>query len=94
MELMGDVPVLSIREEPLSIYENQVGKRIFDALFSATFLCTFFPFIFVAVALITKLTSPGPVFFKQKRSGINGREFWCYKFRSMKVNGDSDKLQD
>jgi len=93
MELMGDVPVLSIREEPLSIYENQVGKRIFDVLFSGAFLFTLFPFIFVTVALITKLTSPGPVFFKQKRSGLNGKEFWCYKFRSMKVNNDSDKLQ-
>ncbi|WP_321479823.1 undecaprenyl-phosphate glucose phosphotransferase [uncultured Bacteroides sp.] len=93
MELMGDVPVLSIREEPLSIYENQIGKRIFDVLFSLTFLCTLFPFIFITVGIITKLTSPGPIFFKQKRSGLNGREFWCYKFRSMKVNADSDKLQ-
>ena len=93
MELMGDVPILSIREEPLSQYENRFLKRVFDVVFSLTFLCTLFPFIYVVVALITKLTSPGPVFFKQKRSGINGKEFVCYKFRSMKVNGDSDKVQ-
>ena len=42
---------------------------------------------------IIKLTSPGPIFFRQKRNGINGKEFWCYKFRSMKVNADADKVQ-
>lgn len=93
MELMGDVPILSIRQEPLSQYENRLLKRLFDVIFSAFFLCTFFPLILLVVAVITKMTSPGPVFFKQKRSGLNGREFWCYKFRSMKVNGDSDRLQ-
>ena len=36
---------------------------------------------------------PGPVFFKQKRTGFDGRDFYCYKFRSMKVNVDSDKVQ-
>lgn len=36
---------------------------------------------------------PGPIFFKQKRTGYDGKDFWCYKFRSMKVNNDSDKVQ-
>ncbi|WP_321335112.1 undecaprenyl-phosphate glucose phosphotransferase [uncultured Bacteroides sp.] len=93
MELMGDIPILSIREEPLSQFENRLLKRLFDVIFSLLVLCTLFPFIFVLVAVITKFTSPGPIFFKQKRSGQNGKEFWCYKFRSMKVNGDSDTLQ-
>ena len=45
------------------------------------------------MAIAIKLSSPGPVFFKQKRSGLYGREFYCYKFRTMKVNVDADNLQ-
>ena len=47
--------------------------------------------IFVAPAI--KLDSPGPVFFKQKRNGLNDKEFYCYKFRSMRVNTQADSLQ-
>ena len=57
------------------------------------FLFTLFPFIYLFVAIVIKITSPGPVFFKQKRNGINGKEFYCYKFRSMKVNALADTLQ-
>ena len=45
------------------------------------------------MGLAIKISSPGPVFFKQKRSGEDGREFWCYKFRSMRVNAQCDTLQ-
>ncbi|MDE6354494.1 MAG: sugar transferase, partial [Prevotella sp.] len=50
------------------------------------------PFIPI-IALIIKLQSPGPIFFKQSRTGMNGREFQCYKFRSMHVNKDADLVQ-
>lgn len=93
MTLMGDVPVLYMREEPLRQPLNRWIKRLFDIVFSLTFLCTLFPFIYLFVAIVTKITSPGPVFFKQKRNGLNGVEFYCYKFRSMKVNTDADKVQ-
>lgn len=92
-ELLGNVPVLCIRQEPLSFAENRFRKRVFDIAFSLLFLCTLFPIIYVIVGLTIKITSPGPIFFKQKRSGEDGREFWCYKFRSMKVNTQSDTLQ-
>lgn len=49
--------------------------------------------MFVIVFIITKLTMPGPVFFRQKRNGINGEEFYCIKFRSMRVNAQADTLQ-
>lgn len=91
--MLGSVPYLSLFREPLSHIENRVLKRLFDILVSATFLITLFPIIFVIVAIITKITMPGPIFFKQKRNGLNGKEFYCYKFRSMKVNADADKLQ-
>ena len=92
-ELLGNIPVLSIRREPLELLENRVLKRGFDIAFSLLFLLTLFPFIYLLVGLGIKLSSPGPIFFKQKRSGEDGREFWCYKFRSMKVNVQCDMLQ-
>lgn len=92
-ELLGNVPVLSIRREPLELRENRILKRIFDIVFSLLFLTTLFPFIYLIVGLAIKISSPGPIFFKQKRSGEDGREFWCYKFRSMRVNSECDTLQ-
>ena len=90
---LGSVPYLSLRKDPLMQSENQIIKRIFDILVSGLFLCTFFPFILLIVTIITKITMPGPVFFRQKRNGLNDKEFYCFKFRSMKVNKDADKVQ-
>lgn len=92
-EMLGNVPVLSIRREPLELLENRVIKRTFDIVCSTLFLCTVFPFIYIAVGIAIKMSSPGPVLFKQKRSGEDGKEFWCYKFRSMRVNTQCDTLQ-
>ena len=89
----GDIYVLSQYEEPLRDVRNRIKKRIFDLIISSLFLCTVFPFVFIIVCIISKITMPGPVFFKQKRTGYDGRDFWCFKFRSMKVNKDSDKVQ-
>ena len=93
VEMLGNMPVLSLREEPLNRPLNRIIKRIFDILFSLLFLCTIFPFIFIFCAIGIKLSSPGPVFFKQKRTGIRGEEFICYKFRSMHINDQADTLQ-
>ena len=92
-EMLGNVPVLSIRREPLELLENRIVKRTFDIVCSTLFLCTVFPFIYIIVGIAIKMSSPGPIFFKQKRSGEDGKEFWCYKFRSMKVNTQCDTLQ-
>lgn len=93
MELVGDVPILYVHNEPLQEVGNRFIKRLFDVVCSGIFLCTLFPIIYVVVAIVIKLTSPGPVFFRQKRNGLNGKEFYCYKFRSMKVNALADTLQ-
>lgn len=93
LEMMGNVPILYIRREPLAQLENRLLKRLFDVLFSLTFLCTLFPILYIIVGAAIKITSPGPVFFKQKRSGESGKEFLCYKFRSMRVNSNSDTIQ-
>ena len=93
LTLLGDVPVLSIRCEPLQKPMNRWMKRCFDLLCSSLFLITVFPILYIVVGTIIKITSPGPIFFKQDRNGENGEIFQCYKFRSMKVNKDSDKIQ-
>ena len=72
---------------------NLVLKRTFDVVFSLCFLCLLFPFILVVVFVLTKCTMPGRVFFVQKRTGLNGKTFKCYKFRSMKENPYSDEKQ-
>ena len=91
--MVGNMPILTLRNEPLSKVENRFLKRMFDIVLSGIFIVTIFPFIYLIIGTIIKLTSPGPIFFKQMRTGLNGREFKCYKFRSMRVNGEADKKQ-
>ncbi|MBQ9641492.1 MAG: undecaprenyl-phosphate glucose phosphotransferase [Bacteroidaceae bacterium] len=88
-----DIPVIARREEPLSDPLNKIAKRGFDLLCSTLFLLLIFPWIYIVVGIIIKITSPGPIFFIQERTGLNGKIFRCYKFRSMKVNNDADTLQ-
>jgi len=89
---VGSVPVLSARSYPLSNPINRFIKRLFDIVVSSIVLLLS-PIIFIPVAIIIKLTSPGPIFFKQRRTGYRGQEFDCYKFRTMRVNNDSDNVQ-
>lgn len=91
--LQGEIPVLSLYKEPLRKMSNRLIKRAFDLIVSAVFLCTVFPFLYIIVGIAIKLSSSGPIFFKQARNGENGKVFLCYKFRSMRQNADADKLQ-
>jgi len=93
LESIESLPVMAVRTEPLQAIHNQITKRTFDILFSLTFLITIFPIIYVILGLCIKISSPGPIFFKQKRTGIYGKEFNCYKFRSMEVNKLSNEKQ-
>lgn len=92
MYAMGSMPVLSVRRNPLSKMGNRVVKRAVDLILSGTFLVVS-PVIFIPVALAVKLTSAGPVFFRQERTGYHGRNFMCLKFRTMYVNDESDSRQ-
>lgn len=89
----GDTYVLALYNEPLQSLSSRMVKRTFDIIFSGLFLCTLFPIIYIVVAAITKFTMPGPIFFKQTRTGYDGKDFLMYKFRSMKVNSDADTKQ-
>lgn len=88
----GSLPALTLHPTPLHNVLNRAVKRSFDIIFSATAIAIS-PIILLPVAIAIKASSPGPVFFKQIRTGYRGREFYCYKFRTMKVNADSDKRQ-
>lgn len=75
----------------LTVYAGGLAlKRGFDLLVSVVFLCTLFPFVFLIVGTAVKCTSPGPVLFRQKRHGKNGRVFTCLKFRTMRLNDTAD----
>ena len=90
---LGPMTVIKLREEPLANPLNAAIKRTFDIVVSALFLVTLYPIIWCFVAIGTSLSSPGPILFRQKRTGYKGRPFTMLKFRSMKVNADADKLQ-
>lgn len=68
------------------------AKRMFDIAFSFIVCCALLPFLPI-IALIIKVQSPGPIFFIQDRTGLNGTTFRCIKFRSMRVNQECDELQ-
>lgn len=93
VEYYGYIPVIPEHRTPLELYPNKFIKRSFDILFSLIIIIFVMLWLFPIVAIIIKLESKGPVFFKQKRNGLYFEEFECYKFRSMVVNEDADVLQ-
>lgn len=89
---LGTLPVLSTLRNPLKNPINRASKRLFDIAFSSVALiCS--PIVFIPVAIGVKISSPGPVFFKQERTGLKGRPFNCLKFRTMRVNAQANSVQ-
>ncbi len=88
-----DIVVINPQRIPLDDVGARVTKRLFDILFSLGLILLVFSWLFPILALLIRLESKGPVFFVQKRTGINNRDFNCLKFRSMTVNKDSDNVQ-
>ena len=93
IDFFDDVPVITLREEPLRDFVNRFVKRIFDLLFSFLVILLVLSWLYPLIAILIKLSSKGPVLFKQLRSGINNEDFLCYKFRSMAITDDADSLQ-
>ena len=93
LRFIDSVPVVSLRNEPLVHLPNRFIKRGFDIVFSLLVILIIFPPIFLIIGSLIKLSSPGPLLFKQKRTGQRGISFNCYKFRSMRLNSNSDKQQ-
>ncbi|MDM8176762.1 undecaprenyl-phosphate glucose phosphotransferase [Olivibacter sp. 47] len=93
LSYMEEFPVISMRHDPLEEIENRFKKRIFDIVFSLLAIVFVLSWLYPIIGLIIKIQSPGPILFKQKRDGRNNQTFYCYKFRSMKVNNESDTRQ-
>ena len=93
IDYFRDIPVLSLRSEPLDEVSSRIKKRLFDIVVSSLVIIFLLSWLIPLIALIILIESRGPVFFVQLRSGKNNKPFYCIKFRSMKVNNDSDLKQ-
>ena len=91
-EMLDDIEIFTSYENPLENPVNKLVKRMFDILLSLLALLLTLPFMPI-IWLIIKIQSPGPLFFKQQRTGLDGNTFNMLKFRSMHVNDDADKVQ-
>lgn len=91
-EQLGRTYVFSNLTMPLLDPTNRFIKRAFDIAFSGCVCLCILPFV-PFIWAIQQWQSRGPLFFRQKRTGLNGEEFYCYKFRSMHVNKEADKAQ-
>jgi putative colanic acid biosynthesis UDP-glucose lipid carrier transferase len=83
VSVFGTFPLISIRANPLEEMHWRFFKRCFDLLFTLLAFVFFFSWLWPLLALLIKISSPGPVFFKQERWGKKNKRFFCYKFRSM-----------
>lgn len=90
LEYVGTIPILKPKPLPFEKIETFIFKRVFDIFFSS-FVCVFILSWLVPILwIIIKIDSKGPLFFKQKRDGMNGTQFYCFKFRSMTINTEAD----
>ena len=91
-DLLG-LPVIYVRQVPLNDMVNAFIKRAMD-VFGSLFALALFAPVMLVVALLIKLTSKGPVIFKQERVGLHNKNFMMYKFRSMVVQSEEDEKKE
>ncbi|MBC9929417.1 undecaprenyl-phosphate glucose phosphotransferase [Chitinophaga qingshengii] len=87
MSLFGHFPVITIHSSPLDHTGNQQFKRLFDICFTLCLLITF-SWLFILIAILIKISSPGPAIYKQERWGLKNKKLTFYKFRTMKMNSE------
>ncbi len=80
------LPILNVSKLPFEFAENFYVKRLFDILFSLIIIVFILSWLTPILWVLIKIESKGPLIFRQKREGLNSKEFMCYKFRSMKLN--------
>lgn len=91
VEEFDGIPLIGLREPAIAGLDRLI-KRLCDLLISVLLLIVFFP-LMIGLALLIKLDSPGPVFFRQRRAGEGGRLFWMYKFRSMVDGAEQEEME-
>ena len=89
---IDEIEVFASYTSPLEEPLNRLVKRASDVVVSLIAL-GFTALLLPIVAIAIKMQSPGPLLFRQRRTGMDGKDFWCLKFRSMHVNADSDRVQ-
>lgn len=93
VDFIKDLPVLSMRTDPLEDVGNRMKKRIFDVIISGLVILFILSWMIPFVGILILLDSRGPVFFSQLRTGLTDNPFYCYKFRTMKANNESESKQ-
>lgn len=93
IDYLHEIPIVSLRKEPLEDLGNRIRKRAFDIVVSFLVIVLILSWLVPLVGLLILLESRGPVFFRQLRSGKGNKPFVCLKFRSMRVNGKSHEVQ-
>ena len=91
-ETIDDIEIFTTYENPLQNPVNRIVKRMFDVAMSSFALLCILPILPIIAFMIKKQSPKGPVFFKQPRTGLDGKNFYCYKFRSMHPNKDESGL--
>ena len=89
IDTVGQLKLFQLRSTPMDEPANALIKRGFDIVVSAGLLVVLSPLLLV-IAIATRLSSPGPILFKQERIGLNKKPFMMYKFRSMRVNDEEN----
>ncbi len=90
--LLDDIEVYATYENPLANPVNRAIKRVFDIVASSLALLCILPILPIVAFMIKKQSPKGPILFKQSRTGLDGKEYLCYKFRSMHPNKDESGL--
>jgi len=93
VDFIKDLPILSMRTDPLEDVGNRMKKRIFDVIVSGLVILFILSWMIPLVGILILLDSRGPVFFSQLRTGLTDNPFYCYKFRTMRVNNESEAKQ-
>ena len=87
------IPFTPVKNNKLDNVYNRTIKRTVDIFLGSALVLLLFPIVIPIVAILIKLESKGPVFFVQKRTGLMKKSFYCFKFRSMVVNKNANRLE-